>query len=193
MSVLDDEDDLFMKGAINSAKQTVKQIYEEADAKRQEVLDHLCDLEMQRIGVPPGAKDAWVGFTKCMYDELKKSKRELFDLDISYAQAIKDREDYKLEAGRNQGIINQRSRECLQMYEMGRILANHIIMIAVLYPDTFEDMGVGAAALDILTNKQWRIKYPGTYDREEFKEILKFYWEKQCGKFNISMAENSAY
>jgi hypothetical protein len=66
-------------------------------------------------------------------------------------------------------------------------------MMAALHPDTFEDIGVGTAALDILTNKQWRIQYPGIYDRKILIEIMKTYWEKQCGKFNVSVVENSAY
>lgn len=174
MSLLDDENEVTLAGAIQGSRQYIKSLYEEADKKRDEVIKHLWELQAQKIGVPEGSSSqvAWGIFTKAAIDDLNDRGVEMFDVPISYEKAVAKQQYFEkrchdaLVSRDTYMVENDKSRKLSWKF------AEELLKSVVMCP-TFEySKEVVADALDLIYGSAWKYYVASTFEIEQVPYII---------------------
>ena len=101
MSILDDDHEIDLQASIKASRDYVKNLYQEADAKRREVINYLWDLEVQKHkgdiqkeffeGSP-----AWNVFKESIMVEVEKNEQDLFGIPEPYETLKSARDSLKM-------------------------------------------------------------------------------------------------
>lgn len=174
MSLLDDENEVTLAGAIQGSRQFIKSLYEEADKKRDEVIKYLWELEAQKIGVPDGstAQSAWGVFTKAAIDDLNDRNVEMFDVPISYEKAMAKQQYFEKRCSE---LISDRDMYIDHARESGKLswkFAEEILKLVVMCPTLEYSKEVVADALDLIYGSGWKYYVVSTFEIEQVPYII---------------------
>lgn len=102
MGILDDDREIDLQASIKASQDYVKNLYQEADAKRREVINYLWDLESQKykgdiqkefFESSPG----WNAFKEYEYEvEVEKNRQDLFGIPEPYETLKSARDSLKM-------------------------------------------------------------------------------------------------
>lgn len=174
MSLLDDENEVTLAGAIQGSRQYIKSLYEEADKKRDEVIKYLWELQARKIGVPEGSSTqaAWGIFTKAAIDDLNDRGVEMFDVPVSYEKAVAKQQYFEKRchdalASRDAYIVeNDKSRKLSWKF------AEELLKSVVMCPTLEYSKEVVADALDLIYGSAWKYYVASTFEIEQVPYII---------------------
>jgi hypothetical protein len=174
MSLLDDENEVTLAGAIQGSRQYIKSLYEEADKKRTEVIKYLWELQARKIGVPEGssAQFAWGVFTEAAMNELSDRGVEMFDVPMSYEKAVAKQQYLEK---RCQDAIMSRDHYMVENEKSGKLswnFAEEILKSVVMCPTLEYNKAVVADALDLIYGSTWKYYVASTFEIEQVPYII---------------------
>ena len=174
MSLLDDENEVTLAGAIQGSRQYIKSLYEEADKKRDEVIKHLWELQARKIGVPEGSSTqaAWGIFTKAAIDDLNDRGVEMFDVPISYEKAVAKQHYYEKSY---QTAVSDRDMYIEHAKESEKLswkFAEELLKSVVICPTLEYSKEVVADALDLIYGSAWKYYVASTFEIEQVPYII---------------------
>ena len=187
MSLLDDENDLAFEGAKLSAQKYISGLYEEVDSKQKAVIEHLWELEAEKVGVPKGsmAEAAWELFKAGVCNTFDMNENDFFGIPIEYGKLSKELEKYKhaLNECKNElsdarASLHRYMHRAVTEWDMNTAFAKYIIKMTINDPDSLMEFDIGMKALDVLTDDKWRYEYPTPHNREMLVDAMRFYWVK---------------
>lgn len=174
MSLLDDENEITLAGAIQGSRQYIKSLYEEADRKRNDVIEHLWELQAQKIGVPEGSLSqvAWGTFKKAAIEDLSDRGVEMFDVPISYEKAVAKQQYFEKRChdafvSRDVYMMeNDKSRKLSWKF------AEELLKSVVMCPTLEYSKEVIADALDLIYGSAWKYYVVSTFEIEQVPYII---------------------
>ena len=174
MSLLDDENEVTLAGAIQGSRQYIKSLYEEADKKRDEVIKYLWELQARKIGVPEGSSSqvAWGIFTKAAIEDLNDRGVEMFDVPISYEKAVAKQQYFEKRChdalvSRDAYMVeNDKSRKLSWKF------AEELLKSVVMCPTLEYSKEVVADALDLIYGSAWKYYVASTFEIEQVPYII---------------------